>query len=203
MGIFFAETGGLQNMGNARSNVYKGSFQTGPSEDRNGQKKWAAIKPAIAAFDPAPDRARRQGAGARGQARPAVQPLDQRAKRADERARGDFPANPADRESAAQSDRSDEGFRADPDRPHPDQVGAPLGRSGQLPNFHAAHHGIPAQQQHVRVWQSRPGEDLGDVPRDSRRHVAVQSQIRAGHSPSSTKSKARRRARSCGCRDAT
>jgi hypothetical protein len=53
MGIFFAETGGLQNMGNARSNVYKGSFQTGPSEDRNGQKKWAAIKPAIAPFDPA------------------------------------------------------------------------------------------------------------------------------------------------------
>ena len=52
MGIFFAETGGLQNMGNARSKVYKGSFQTGPSEDRNGQKKWAAIKPAIAAFDP-------------------------------------------------------------------------------------------------------------------------------------------------------
>ena len=53
MGIFFAETGGLQNMGNARSNVYKGSFQTGLSEDRNGQNKWAAIKPAIAAFDPA------------------------------------------------------------------------------------------------------------------------------------------------------
>jgi hypothetical protein len=53
MGIFFAETGGLQNMGNARSTVYKGSFQTGPSEDRNGQKKWAAIRPAIAAFDPA------------------------------------------------------------------------------------------------------------------------------------------------------
>jgi hypothetical protein len=53
LGIFFAETGGLQNMGNARSNLYKGSFQTGPSEDRNGQKKWAAIKPTIAAFDPA------------------------------------------------------------------------------------------------------------------------------------------------------
>jgi hypothetical protein len=52
MGIFFAETGGLQNMGNARSNVYKGSFQTGAAEDRNGRKKWAAIKPAIASFDP-------------------------------------------------------------------------------------------------------------------------------------------------------
>jgi hypothetical protein len=53
LGMFFAETNGNQNMGNARSNTYKGSYQTGPSEDQNGQKKWAAIKPAIAAFDPA------------------------------------------------------------------------------------------------------------------------------------------------------
>jgi len=53
LGLFFAETNGHQNVGNARSNTYKGSFQTGPSEDRNGRKKWAAIKPAIAAFDPA------------------------------------------------------------------------------------------------------------------------------------------------------
>jgi hypothetical protein len=53
LGLFFAETNGNQNIGNARSNTYKGSFQTGPSEDRNGAKKWAAIKPSIAAFDPA------------------------------------------------------------------------------------------------------------------------------------------------------
>jgi hypothetical protein len=53
LGLFFAETNGKQNVGNARSNKYKGSLQTGPSEDRNGQKKWAAIKKAIAAFDPA------------------------------------------------------------------------------------------------------------------------------------------------------
>jgi hypothetical protein len=53
LGIFFAETNGRQNVGNARSNTYKGSFQTGPSEDRNGETKWLAIKPAIAAFDPA------------------------------------------------------------------------------------------------------------------------------------------------------
>jgi hypothetical protein len=52
LGMFFAETNGDQNVGNARSNTYKGSFQTGPSEDQNGRKKWAAIKPAIAAFDP-------------------------------------------------------------------------------------------------------------------------------------------------------
>src|SRR5581483_5023353 len=48
-----AETSGNQNAGNARSNKYKGSFQTGPSEDRIGQEKWAAIKQRVAAFDPA------------------------------------------------------------------------------------------------------------------------------------------------------
>lgn len=53
LGLFFAETNGNQNVGNGRSNTYKGSFQTGPSEDQNGRKKWAAIKPAIAVFDPA------------------------------------------------------------------------------------------------------------------------------------------------------
>src|SRR6266513_3025262 len=53
LGLFFAETNGNQNVGNARSNRYKGSLQTGPSEDQNGRKKWAAIKKSIAAFDPA------------------------------------------------------------------------------------------------------------------------------------------------------
>src|SRR5215468_11793406 len=52
LAMFFAETNGNQNIGNARSNSYKGSFQTGPSEDANGRRKWAAIKPQIAAFDP-------------------------------------------------------------------------------------------------------------------------------------------------------
>jgi hypothetical protein len=53
LGLFFAETNGHQNVGNGRSNTYKGSFQTGPSEDQNGRRKWAAIKPVVAAFDPA------------------------------------------------------------------------------------------------------------------------------------------------------
>jgi hypothetical protein len=53
LGLFFAETNGNQNMGNARSNKYKGSFQTGVSEDQNGQRKWVAIKKSIAAIDPA------------------------------------------------------------------------------------------------------------------------------------------------------
>jgi len=52
LGLFFAETSGNQNVGNARSNTYKGSFQTGPSEDRNGRKKWQAIKEQVAAFNP-------------------------------------------------------------------------------------------------------------------------------------------------------
>ena len=53
LGIFFAETNGKQNIGNGRSNTYKGSLQTGTSEDRNGRRKWATIKPKVAALDPA------------------------------------------------------------------------------------------------------------------------------------------------------
>jgi hypothetical protein len=53
LGLFFAETNGNQNIGNARSNKYKGSFQTGTSEDQNGRRKWAAIKKEVAALDPA------------------------------------------------------------------------------------------------------------------------------------------------------
>src|SRR5256886_2922615 len=53
LGLFFAETNGNQNIGNARSNSYKGSLQSGIAEDEIGQRKWAAIKGAIAAFDPA------------------------------------------------------------------------------------------------------------------------------------------------------
>jgi hypothetical protein len=53
LGIFFAETNGLQNLGNARSNAYKGSLQTGVAEDANGRRKWLAIKASIASFDPA------------------------------------------------------------------------------------------------------------------------------------------------------
>jgi hypothetical protein len=53
LGVFFAETSGHQNAGNARSNEYKGSLQTGVSEDQNGQRKWTAIKKSIAVFAPA------------------------------------------------------------------------------------------------------------------------------------------------------
>jgi hypothetical protein len=53
LGLFFAETNGKQNVRNGRSNTYMGSFQTGPSEDRNGRRKWGTIKGEIAAIDPA------------------------------------------------------------------------------------------------------------------------------------------------------
>jgi hypothetical protein len=52
LGLFFAETNGNQNIGNARSNTYKGSFQTGVAEDRKGRAAWAALRPRIAALDP-------------------------------------------------------------------------------------------------------------------------------------------------------
>lgn len=52
LALFFAETNGNQNIGNARSNKYKGSLQTGVPEDATGRRKWADIKPQIASFDP-------------------------------------------------------------------------------------------------------------------------------------------------------
>jgi len=52
LGLFFAETNGNQNIGNARSNQYKGSLQTGVLEDQKGRRAWAAIKPTVAALDP-------------------------------------------------------------------------------------------------------------------------------------------------------
>ena len=53
LGLFFAETNGNQNIGNARSNKYKGSLQTGVPEDQNGARRWAAIKPSIKGVAPA------------------------------------------------------------------------------------------------------------------------------------------------------
>ena len=53
LGLFFAETNGRQNIGNARSKKYKGSLQTGPAEDRKGRQKWAAIKDEVARLYPA------------------------------------------------------------------------------------------------------------------------------------------------------
>jgi hypothetical protein len=53
LGIFFAETNGNQNLGNGRSEKYRGSLQTGVEEDRKGREAWAALLPKVAAQDPA------------------------------------------------------------------------------------------------------------------------------------------------------
>ncbi len=53
LGIFFAETNGKQNIGNTRSAKYKGSLQTGVSENRRGRRKWHAIRDKVARLDPA------------------------------------------------------------------------------------------------------------------------------------------------------
>jgi hypothetical protein len=53
LGIFFAETNGNQNIGNARSEKYKGSWQTGVAEDKTGREAWQALLPKIAALEPA------------------------------------------------------------------------------------------------------------------------------------------------------
>ena len=52
LGLFFAETNGKQNVRNGRSNTYMGSFQTGPSEDRNGRANGKPSRATIAAADP-------------------------------------------------------------------------------------------------------------------------------------------------------
>ena len=44
LGMFFAETNGNQNIGNARSDKYKGSLQTGVAEDQKGRAAWAGAE---------------------------------------------------------------------------------------------------------------------------------------------------------------
>ena len=72
-------------------------------------------------------RPRRQGGGARRQGRPALQSLDRRAQRPDERARRAVRADPGDRADAPRPDRPDEILRAHPDHPEPDAGRAQLG----------------------------------------------------------------------------
>ena len=180
LGLFFAETNGNQNIGNARSNTYKGSFQTGPSEDQNGRKKWAAIKPSIAAFDPAliarddKEEARAGNLDHRYNHWTAVRDglMNAHAET--------VPADTGDRENAARSDRPDEAVRTDPDRPSADQVRAQIGQPARLPDFRSDDHEISAQQQRVRLRPGRPGQNIRDFPRDYGCDVAVQRKIRTG-----------------------
>ncbi len=154
LGLFFAETNGKQNVRNGRSNTYMGSLQTGPSEDRNGRRKWEAIKPEIATADPE---------------------LNARDDKEEARA----PGYPCDREDVARPDRPDEAVRADSDRSHPDAVRTQVRQSARLQGLQSHDHEASAQQQHLRLRTGRPGEDVGKLPRNSRRDVAVQPEVRA------------------------
>jgi hypothetical protein len=172
LGLFFAETNGKQNVRNGRSNTYMGSFQTGPSEDRNGRRKWEAIKAEIAAADPELNaRDDREEARARG--------TDHRFNHWTNVRDGLMNAHAGNREDAARSDRPDEVVRADPDRPNSNKVCAQIRRSPELQGVKPHDHEAPAQQQHLRVRPGRPGTDLGQLPRDPRCNVAVQPEVRA------------------------
>ena len=177
LGIFFAETNGHQNIGNARSNTYKGSLQTGVSEDRRGQKKWAAIKKRIAALDPA--------LAARDDKEEArAKPIDQRfnhwtaVRNGLMNAHAElFPQIPAIAKMLPDQDRSDEAVRAHPDHTGADAGRAQVGKFGELSNLRCADHGIFAQQQHFHLWKSGPGKEIRNLPRDPRCDVALQRQV--------------------------
>ena len=181
LGIFFAETNGNQNIGNARSNNYKGSLQTGTAEDRNGRSKWAAIKPKIARARSRGGRARRQGGGARRQGRPALQSLDRGAQRPDERARRSVRADPGDHEDAARRDRSDEALRAHPDHPQPDAR-----RRSSRATSTSYRISDPKIMGYLRnnsmftFGKTDRAKNSATFPRNPRRDVAVQRQVRAG-----------------------
>ena len=121
--------------------------------------------------------ARRQGRGAIARHRPPLQPLDQCARRPHERACGVVCRDPRDREDAARSDRADEAVRAGPDHPDADAVRAGFGRAVELQGVQSHHHEAPAQQQHLRLRQVRPGTKLGQLPRNPRRDVVVQAEV--------------------------
>ena len=182
LGLFFAETNGNQNIGNARSNKYKGSLQTGVAEDRKGSRAWAAIKPRIAALDPA--------LAARDDKETArVGNGDQRFNHwtavrngADERPCRPVPADPGDREDASRSDRSDEAVRADPDHPYADARRAGVGQLRGLSHFGPDGSWASCATTASSLSARRTGQDLRDLSRNPRCDVAVQRQIqkRAG-----------------------
>ena len=158
LGIYFAETNGNQNIGNARSNTYKGSLQTGVAEDRKGRAAWAGAQAEGGGARRGGGRARRQGDQARRQRRPALQSLDRGAQRPDERARRPVRADPGHRQDAARRDRPDEGVPAHPADPDADALSARVRQLRGLSHLQPDHHGLPAQQFHLQPtarWTGR------------------------------------------------
>ena len=180
LGMFFAETNGNQNVGNGRSNKYKGSFQAGPSEDQNGRNKWAGLKKSIAALDPA--------LGLRDDKEEArVGNLDHRynhwtaVRDGLMNAHADiFPQVPAIAKTLPNPIDQMKVFELIQIIPAPTRSAL---RSGNLMDYRISDPrimGYLAQQQHLRLWASRPGENVRNLPRNSRCDVAVQCQIRTG-----------------------
>ena len=178
LGVFFAETNGNQNIGNARSNTYKGSMQTGVAEDRKGRAAWAALRPKIAALDPAivardDTETARVGSG------------DQRfnhwtaVRNGLMNAHADlFARIPAIAKLLPNEIDQMKLFQLIQIIPSPTRVRAGVGQLRRLPRLRPADHGLPAQQLHVHVRQGGPGADLGDVPRDPGCDVAVHREVR-------------------------
>ena len=178
LGLFFAETNGNQNIGNARSNKYKGSLQTGVAEDQNGQRKWAAIRKSIAAFDPALI-ARDDKEEAR------VGNLDQRYNHWTAVRNGLMNAHaemfaqiPAIVKTLPDQIDQMKLFELIQIIPSPTRSALASGDLDGLSDFRPEDHGLSAQQQHVHLRAGRPGEDVRDLPRNSRRDVAVQRKVR-------------------------
>ena len=154
LGMFFAETNGNQNIGNARSNTYKGSFQTGVPEDQNGQRKWAAIKKSITAFDPA-----LSARDDKEQAR--VGNLDQRynhwtaVRNGLMNAHAElFPQIPAIVKAFPDPIEQMKLFELIQIIPSPTKSALKSGNFASYENFRAEDHGIFAQQQRLHLWTS-------------------------------------------------
>ena len=180
LGLFFAETNGKQNVRNGRSNTYMGSFQTGPSEDRNGRRKWQAIKSEIAAVDAALSaRDDKEEARASG--------IDRRFNHWTNVRDGLMNAHaelfreiPAIVKTLPDPIDQMKLFELIQIVPTPTRAAL---KSGDLLNYRVSNPTIMkhfAQQQHLRLRTGRPGALIRQLPRDPRRDVAVQPQIREG-----------------------
>ena len=180
LGLFFAETNGNQTIGNARSNKYKGSLQTGTSEDLNGRRKWAAIKIVDSSLRSRADPARRQGGGAGRQSGSSVQPLDLGANALMNAHAEVFPQVPAIVKTLPDPIDQMKLFELIQIIPAPTKSAL---RSGNLLNYRISDpedHGLLAQQQRFHLWAGRQGQDIGKLPRNPRCDVAVQCQVRTG-----------------------
>jgi hypothetical protein len=151
LGLFFAETNGNQNIENARSNKYKGSLQTGPSEDQNGRNKWGSDKEVDNSLRSCTEPSRRQGRGTGRQSGSPVQPLDRRKRWPDERTRRPFPANTGDRENAPNPIDQLKLFELIQIIPTPTRSAL---KSGSLVDYRVSNRRswISAKQQHLRLW---------------------------------------------------